>query len=367
MDNVGQVERITQNRVVKLFQDELKYTYIGNWEDRENNSNIEVDLLTDYLKRKSYTKIQIDKAIYELQTTANNFGDSLYTTNKNVYQHLRYGIQVKAEAGENFETVHLFDWDNFSNNDFAIAEEVTIKGNKTKRPDIVIYVNGIALAVIELKRSTVSVHEGIRQNITNKQDRFIEPFFATLQYLFAGNDTEGLYYGTISSEDKYYLKWKEDVEDVSRNLLDKYILKMCSKERFMEIVYDFVLFDAGVKKLPRVHQYFGIKETQNYVKRYESGIIWHTQGSGKSIVMVMLAKWILENNPNARVAILTDRDELDKQIERVFTDAGEEICRTSSGNDLMKQLGQATPRLLCSLVHKFGKKMLKTSTNLSKN
>jgi hypothetical protein len=121
-------------------------------------------------------------------------------------------------------------------------------------------------------------------------------------------------------------------------------------------MHDFVLFDGGVKKLPRVHHYFGIKAGQQHVRDRRSGIIWHTQGSGKSIVMVLLAKWILENNPNARVAIITDRDELDKQIERVFTEAGEAIKRTSSGRDLMSQLGQARPRLLCSLVHKFGTK-----------
>lgn len=105
-----------------------------------------------------------------------------------------------------------------------------------------------------------------------------------------------------------------------------------------------------------MHQYFGIKEAQKYIKRYEGGIIWHTQGSGKSIVMVLLAKWILENNPNAWVAILTDRDELDKQIANVFKDAGEEIKRTYSGKDLMFQLSQPTPRLLCSLIHKFGQR-----------
>jgi type I restriction enzyme R subunit len=356
MNGIGQIERITQNRVVKLFQDELGYTYLGNWEERENNSNIEVDLLTTHLNRKGYSKKQISKAIFELQTTATNFNDSLYTTNKKVYEKLRYGEKVKVEAGKKHETVKFINWEDFTDNDFAIAEEVTIKGNKTKRPDIVIYVNGIAIGVIELKRSTVSIEEGIRQNITNQQDRFIEPFFATVQILFAGNDTEGLRYGTIKTPEKYYLKWKEDVEDSSRILLDKYILKMCEKERFLEIVYDFILFDAGIKKLPRVHQYFGIKEAQRFVKRYEGGIIWHTQGSGKSIVMVMLAKWILENNHNARVAIITDRDELDKQIERVFTDAGEDIYRTKSGSDLMLQLAQAKPRLLCSLVHKFGKK-----------
>jgi type I restriction enzyme R subunit len=356
MSDVGSIERITQNRVVQLFMDELKYTYLGNWEEREGNSNIEEELLRAFLTRKGYSSVQINKAIYDLTTTANNFSDSLYTTNKNVYQLLRYGVKVKAEAGENYKTVQLFNWKDLEDNDFAFAEEVTIKGNKTKRPDIVLYVNGIALAVLELKRSTVSINDGIRQSIVNQRDQFIQPFFATVQYIFAGNDTEGLRYGSILTPEKYFLKWKEDEQDSSRILLDKYLLKMCHKQRFMEIIYDFVLYDAGVKKLPRVHQYFGIKAAQQYIQRYEGGIIWHTQGSGKSIVMVLLAKWILENNPNARVAILTDRDELDKQIEGVFKDADEEIYRTRSGKDLMHQLGQAKPRLLCTLIHKFGKK-----------
>ena len=108
--------------------------------------------------------------------------------------------------------------------------------------------------------------------------------------------------------------------------------------------------------MPRAHQYFGVKAAQEHVSRMQGGIIWHTQGSGKSIVMVLLAKWILENNPNARVAIITDRDELDKQIDSVFTNAGIAIERSTSGRNLMTQLGQAKPRLLCSLVHKFGRR-----------
>ena len=218
------------------------------------------------------------------------------------------------------------------------------------------YINGIAIAVLELKRGVVDIGEGIRQNITNMQDRFIKPFFATNQILFSGNDSEGLRYGTISSPEKFYLSWKEDVEDNSRLLLDKYLIKMCSKKRIIELIYDFVIFEAGIKKLPRAHQYFGVKESQKYVKRSEGGIIWHTQGSGKSISMVYLAKWILENNPEARVAIVTDRDELDKQIESVFKDSDESISRTKSGRDLMAKLGKPSPRLLCSLIHKFGRK-----------
>ncbi len=352
----GQIERITQNRIVKLFTQELDYSHLGNWEERENNSNIEESLLSQYLVKRGYSIPQIIKAIYELKSTANNFNDSLYTTNKDTYQLLRYGADIKTEVGKNTEKVHFIDWQEWSNNDFAIAEEVTIKGIKTKRPDIVIYVNGIALGVLELKRSIVTINDGIRQSIVNQQDAFIMSFFATVQYVFAGNDTEGLRFGTIGTPEKYFLKWKEDEKDDSRNVLDKYILKMCDKERFLDIIYNFVVFDAGIKKLPRVHQYFGTKEAQKFAKRKEGGIIWHTQGSGKSLVMVILAKWILENNPNARVVVLTDRYELDKQIEGVFKATDEKIYRTKSGRDLMRRLEQATPRLICSLIHKFGKK-----------
>jgi type I restriction enzyme R subunit len=356
MNKVGSIERITQHRVVKLFQDELEYTYLGDWQEDRENSNIEEEYLTNYLLKRGYNTAQITKAIYVLKTTANNFSDSLYTANKNVYELLRYGADIKTELGKNTEKVQFIDWKNWELNDFAIAEEVTIKEHKTKRPDIVIYVNGIALGVLELKRSTITINDGIRQNITNQQDRFIKPFFSTVQYLFAGNDTEGLRYGAIQTPEKYYLKWKEDITDNSRNLLDKYLLKMCDKERFLEIIYNFIVFDGGVKKLPRVHQYFGVKASQKHINRYEGGIIWHTQGSGKSITMVYLAKWILENNPNARVVILTDRDELDKQIESVFKATNENIYRTKSGKDLMQKLSNPAPRLLCSLVHKFGKK-----------
>jgi type I restriction enzyme R subunit len=177
-----------------------------------------------------------------------------------------------------------------------------------------------------------------------------------VQIVFAGSDSEGLKYGTISTEEKYFLRWKEDEANDSRFKLDKYLLKLCRKDRLIKLMHDFVVFDSGTKKLPRVHQYFGIKEAQGYVRRKQGGIIWHTQGSGKSIVMVLLGKWILENNPHARVAIITDRAELDKQIERVFSAAGEAVKRASSGRELMRQLAQATPRLLCSLVHKFGRK-----------
>ena len=356
MNTVGQPERVTQNRVIALFRDELGYRYLGNWQDQHNNSNIDETLLTSYLGKNGYTPAQISKAIYTLRTEADNHSRGLYGNNQAVYSLLRYGVPVKIEAGKVTETVHLINWARPEKNDFATAEEVTLSGNYERRPDIVLYVNGIAVAVLELKNSRVTIGDGIRQRCSNQRPEFNAWFFSTVQFIFAGNDSEGLQYGSIGTEEKYFLRWKEDEEDNTRFKLDKYLLNLCNKIRLIELMHDFVLFDAGVKKLPRVHQYFGIKAAQQRVLERKGGIIWHTQGSGKSIVMVLLAKWILENNPNGRVVIITDRNELDKQIEGVFTDAGETIKRTSSGRDLMSQLSQAKPRLLCSLIHKFGRR-----------
>lgn len=353
---IGKSERETQERVIVLFKNELGYRYLGDWTDREGNSNIEEGLLTAYLLRSGYTGVQIAKAIHELRIEAGNPNRNLYDNNRKVYSLLHYGVPVKAAAGENTETVKLINHEHPELNDFAIAEEVTVCGQHDKRPDIVLYVNGIAVGVLELKNSRVSLGDGIRQSLVNQRSEFIAPFFSTVQFIFAGNDSEGLKYGTVGTEEKYFLQWKEDEEDNSRFKLDKYLLKICEKTRLIELLHDFVVFDGGMKKLPRVHQYFGVKAAQGHADAFRGGIIWHTQGSGKSIVMVLLAKWILENKPAARVVIVTDRDELDKQIAGVFTDAGESIRRTTSGRDLMTQLGQPSPRLLCSLVHKFGKK-----------
>ncbi len=356
MDDSYTTERQTQNRVVQLFKEELGYTYLGNWEERDGNSNVEEDQLRSFLQRSGYSEHLIAKSVETLKRACLNSMDGLFVANKVVYELLRYGIAVQEEVGKPKDTVKLIDWDNPENNDFYVAEEVTLKGNHVRRPDIVLYVNGIAVSVIELKSSRVSIGDGIRQLISNQSEEFNAWFFSTVQLVFAGSDAEGLKYGTTKTPEKFFLNWKEDEETDVRYKLDKYLLKMCNKERLLELMYDFVLFDGSVKKVPRAHQYFGLKKAQEYVHRREGGIIWHTQGAGKSILMVLLAKWILENKSNARVVIVTDRDELDKQIEGVFTSAGEVIEKASSGRDLMGMLEKPSPRLMCSLVHKFGKK-----------
>lgn len=354
MSQVGQRERITQNRVVQLFQ-QLGYGYLGDWKDRENNSNIETELLCTFLRDKQgYSDSLITKALYELNKIAGDQSKSLYDINKEVYSLLRYGVKVKEEAGENTQTVWLINWEQPLENDFAIAEEVTVKGENTKRPDIVLYVNGIALGVLELKRSTISVFEGIRQNLDNQKSIFIKSFFTTMQFVMAGNDTEGLRYATIETPAKYYLTWKE--ASTIENPLDKHLLQLCQKERFLELIHDFIVFDRGIKKICRQNQYFGLKAAQIDIRRREGGIIWHSQGSGKSLEMVWLAKWVQENITNSRVLIITDRNELDGQIEDDFKGVNENIYRTKSGKDLIDKLNDTKPWLICSLIHKFGKK-----------
>lgn len=356
MSEVGQPERRTQDRVVELFQHRLGYDYLGNWEYREANSNIEVGLLTGNLKERGYDDNLITRTLDQLQKAAAvGAGHDLFEANRAVYDLLRYGVKVKPGVGEQTETVWLIDWKNPTENDFAIAEEVSVLGHYNKRPDVVLYVNGLALATLELKRSKVSVSEGIRQTIGNQSKEFIRPFFTTVQFVFAGNDVEGLRYGVVGSAEKYWLRWKEPLDEsiVDLSPLDQGLRQMFAPERFLELIHDFIVFDAGVKKGPRHNQYFGVKAAQERIGKREGGIIWHTQGSGKSLTMVWLAKWIREHQPDARVLLITDRTELDEQIEGVFFGVNEQIYRTSSGTDLLDTLNKSAEWLICSLVHKF--------------
>ena len=169
------------------------------------------------------------------------------------------GIRIPA-----VQSLRRCDWENPESNDFALAEELTLKGGHERRPDIVLYVNGIALVVLELKHSSVEVAEGVRQLITNQEPIFNEAFFSTVQLVLAGSDSEGF------------------------------------------------------------------KTAQERICTQEGGVIWHSQGSGKSILMVMLTKWLLEHDPNGRVLVVTDRDELDKQIEGVMRNAG--VIATDAGS-----------------------------------
>jgi type I restriction enzyme, R subunit len=381
-------ERVTQNRVIDLFCKSkpqptsivreatgkydigtnttpsapaiLGYRNLGNWQKRPNNRNIETDLLSQNLQARGYSAAHISAALQKLETAADSTGITLYQANLRTYQLLRYGISVQITPGQPHEAVHLIDWDNPETNDFALAEEVTLKGGYERRPDLVLYLNGIAIIVIELKRSSVNIGDGIRQLITNQEEIFNKGFFSTVQLVIAGNDSQGLYYSTIGPDPKMFVAWKvAQLNPPSPGyLFDRPLAELCEKSRLLDLIRNFIIFDGGKKKVPRPHQFAGVKATQVRIHQREGGVIWHTQGSGKSILMVLIAKWLLEHDPEGRILIVTDRNELDKQIDGVMRNAGivgdeSPSLRITSRSELVQKLTDTTPRILCALIHKF--------------
>ncbi len=362
-------ERAVQDRISELLRTKLGYEYLGNLSEREN-SCLDRQALKEFLVgRQKLEPAYADRAIAELaKRMACPSQADLYSVNKEVYLTLRYPMPIATEPGKPMKQVYFIDWQHPLENNFSIAEEVTVRrqiaANGHRRPDVVIWVNGIALCVIELKKASVSVAEGIRQNYRNQQEGEIPAFFAAAQLLMAGNESEGLKYATTLTPEKYWLKWKEPCgnpcaaprwgKSEIKPLVDRLFAQMLDKERLLGFIHDGVVFDGGVKKVMRPAQFFALEAAKPRIMRKESGIIWHSQGSGKSLTMVWLAQWIKEHRPDARVVIITDRDELDKQITNGFKEAGEKPYRATSGADLIATLNGSRERLITTLIHKFG-------------
>lgn len=363
-------ERKLQDRVKKWLIDDLHYTFLGDRSDQINTPIIE-ELMRKNLLARGYSPGAVTKAIADLTALTGNEADDLYTVNQRIYDKLRYGDQgIRDEHGDRV-TVHYIDWTDTDKNDFYLAEEVSVLRYDRvtkKRPDLVLYVNGIAVAMFELKSSRVSVGEGIRQMLTNQKKENIRSFFSTMQLLMAGNEAEGLKYGVVKTEEKYYLTWREDkratdplseeiraMQATQTNRLRDGVLSLCHPKRLLMLIHDFIIFDAGVKKTARHNQFFAILAAQQRIRAGQGGIIWNTQGSGKSLIMVWLAKWIRENITDSRVIIITDREELDDQIEGVFHNVGEtQVQRAKSCDDLRDILNRHEASIVCSLIHKYG-------------
>lgn len=366
-------ERVTQDRLAAFIttpedQGGLGYRHLGEWSVRPGNRCVEPELLRANLAARGYSGAEIDAVLTRLMQATEVTGTTLYQANLRTYTLLRYGVPVQTAVSAPFRTVHLIDWENPQANDFALAEEVTLKGGHERRPDLVVYLNGLAVAVIELKRAAVEIGDGVRQLISNQDEIFNAPFFTTAQLLLAGSDAQGMRYGTVGTPETLFVEWRDENppegELAPGMLLDRPVGQMLRKDRLLDLIRNFVIFDAGIKKVPRQHQFVGVKLAQERVGRREGGVIWHTQGSGKSILMVLLAKWILEREPDARVLIVTDRDELDKQIEGVMRNAGvigadAPSPRVTRRDEFVSWLGAPAPRLICALIHKF------ETTNLS--
>lgn len=369
-------ERAYQDKILELFRNKLGYEYLGNLQyarnatvnsDGNTNSPLIESEVRAFLEsrvdangNKKHTDSQISEAIMRLKSEitlpGNRFGQ-LTDKNTDVYNTLIYAMPVKPEPAKPEENVFFFDFDNPQNNRFRIAEEVSYIDRLTganSRPDLVVYVNGIALAVIELKRSIVSVTEGIRQHLSNQME-LIPSFFTTTQFAAVANETNGFMYATICTPQKYWCPWKKDTNETGVKLTDTEALQMFfDKQTFMTMFRYGVTTDAGIKKVMRPHQLHALNAAMPRLREKASGVIWHSQGSGKSLTMFWLAQYIKNNFENPRVLIITDRTELDEQIAMNFQHNGTDLHRAKSQDDLLKTLNKGEEWLICSLIHKFG-------------
>ena len=237
-------------------------------------------------------------------------------------------------------TIKFIDWKEVNNNDFYIVEEFSVEsedGKNTARPDLVLFINGIPFGVIECKKSSLSIDQGISQMIRNQSKDYIPQLFKFIQIVMATNKNETKY-ATCSTPKKFWSVWKEEDkrwldEEVSKVVYeriatnqDKNIVSLFHPNRVIELIEYFILFDKDVKKICRYQQYFAIKEIMKTIEERDengnrqSGVVWHTQGSGKSLTMVMVAKYILSelDTLNPRVIVVTDRVDLDSQIDQNF-------------------------------------------------
>lgn len=324
---------------------------------------------------QEFSSANIERAIEDLDEPLT---DGLVKTSEKIYDALMLGKSYQETVGAgkvlSFDLKYI-DWENFDNNVFHVTEEYAVdsyNGEHTARPDIVLFVNGIPFAVIECKTSYISVEQGVEQMLRNQQEDYIPQLFKYVQIVMSTNKNS-VKYATVGTEKKYWSVWKEEdshflqqsmkelVPDRAATVQDENIIALLSRERLKQICKYFILYDANVKKICRYQQYFAIKEiiktinTDNAEENRQSGVIWHTQGSGKSLTMVMLAKYILLEMAKfePRVVVVTDRKELDKQIANTFTHTKCKPARATSGKNLIDLIDEGKADVITTIINKF--------------
>ncbi|MCE3046543.1 type I restriction endonuclease subunit R [Helicobacter kayseriensis] len=365
------------------FLKKMGYTYISPQEIQERRAStsevILKDILGTHLSKATFThKAQsyafspegIARAMRELESPSS---EGLLKSNEKMTAKLLYGVEVPQSlqdgSSKNF-TLPLIDFANPYANDFSFTEEFEVlrvqEGEKEKhrRPDIVVFVNGIPLVVIELKKSGVKIEEGISQMIRNQKEGEIPYFFRFIQLTIAGNNQDAKY-GTVGTQKKHYARWVEEDEDYlppffgesDPHAIQKLVYSLLSKERLLEMISSFIVFEKSTKKVARHQQYFAIKNTLKRVQSHSEGeraggLIWHTQGSGKSLTMSLLATELKRHIPRAKIIIVTDRKDLDMQIHKVFGNVGIRVSQARSSAHLGELLSSGVS-VITTLVHKF--------------
>ena len=380
---------ISQVPAIEVLQ-KLGYQYLSPEEAERMRGNLHHVLLTTVLEEKlkelnsyeyqgqiyNFSESNIRQAIRDLDEPLTN---GLVKTNEVIYETIMNGrsyTEFLPDGSKKSFTIQYIDWNNIENNVFHVVEEFEVErmdGRGTVRPDIVLFVNGIPFAVIECKKASISMNQGISQMIRNQGKDYAPQLFKFIQIVMSTNKNETKY-ATCNTPKKFWSVWKEEKEEWLQNWLDKTvegrlptmqdknIISLFHPERLLELTQFFTLFDKDVKKVARYQQYFAIKEIIKTIEERDengnrqSGVIWHTQGSGKSLTMVMLAKYILSElrGYNSKVIVVTDRVELDKQIHKTFSHTRLKASRAISGSHLVDLINDNHSDIVTTLVHKFG-------------
>ena len=326
-------------------------------------------------KERKFSSANIERAIEDIDEPLT---DGLVKTSEKIYDMLLLGRSYAENLGDgkilSFNLKYI-DWDNFENNVFHVTEEFSVDNidrSKNARPDIVLFINGIPFAVIECKAPTISADQAVEQTIRNQTDDYIPQLFKYVQIVMATNKNT-VKYATTGTPKKFWSVWREQDTEFLQNGLDKCItdripteqdkniISLFSKQRVKELIKYFILYDANVKKICRYQQFFALKEIIKTVTTYTDngnrcgGVIWHTQGSGKSLAMDMVSKYILMELSayNPRVIIVTDRKELDSQITATFSHTRLNPARATSGRHLVQLINEGKADVITTIINKF--------------
>ena len=389
MDKDAYLEINASQRPALALFEAMGYTYISPADcDKQRGSRYHVllrDILRGQLRRlnryvyagaeNEFSAANIERAMEDLDEPLT---DGLVRTSEKIYDALLLGKSYPETVGEGKMlsfNLRYIDWETPQNNMFHVTEEFAVDSQDRQhnaRPDIVLFINGIPFAVIECKAPHIPVDEAVGQMIRNQQAAYIPQLFKFAQLVVATNKN-AVKYATVGTPKKFWSVWKEQDDEWLQTRLkalvpdrmpteqDRNIVSLFSRERVFELIRYFILFDANVKKVCRYQQFFAVREIMKTIAESDehgnrqSGVIWHTQGSGKSLTMVMLAKTILMElkDCHPRVVIVTDRKELDAQIAATFAHTRLTPARATSGRHLVELVNSARADVITSIINKF--------------